>query len=449
VNKCSGETSPVLRNGNMVETKLLRIAGKARKESKFKFTSLFHLLGEELLRECFKRLRKEAATGIDKITKEMYAEELDANLKRLVERLQTMTYIPQSVRRVYIPKQGSNKKRPLGIPVLEDKIVQAGLKQILESIYEEDFINDSYGFRPEKGCHEALRQLSRTVEKESVNYVVEADIKGFFDNVSHEWMMKFLAHRIADKRVLRMIKRFLKAGVMEAGIVYKDEKGTPQGGLVSPILANIYLHYVLDLWFEKVYRKSCKGYAQIIRYADDYVACFKQKVDALRFKDELIKRLAKFGLEIVPSETKVIAFGRFAIENAKREGKKPETFDFLGFTHYCSKTGNGKNFKMKRKTSQKKFNAKLKSFKKWLKSARTLPTKILMAKVCIKLQGHYAYYGVTYNYDAISRFAYEVRKILHKWLNRRGKRKCLNWSKFCLLLKRYPLPNPRIMVCLF
>ena len=449
MNKCSGETSPVLRNGNTVETKLLRIAGKARNEPKFKFTSLFHLLNEELLRECFKRLRKEAAPGIDQITKEMYAKELETNLKRLVEGLHGMTYIPQSVRRVYIPKQGSNKKRPLGIPVLEDKIVQAGLKQILESIYEEDFIKDSYGFRPGRGCHEALRQLSRTVEKETVSYVVEADIKGFFDNVSHEWMMKFLAHRIADKRVLRMIKRFLKAGVMEAGVVYKGDKGTPQGGTISPILANIYLHYVLDLWFEKVYRKRCEGYARIIRYCDDFIVCFKQKADALRFKEELIERLAKFGLEVVPSKTKVIAFGRFAIENAKRESKKPETFDFLGFTHYCSKTRDGKYFRMKRKTSKKKFNAKLKLFKEWLKSVRTLPTKILMDKVSVKLQGHYAYYGVTDNSDAISRFAYEVRKILHKWLNRRGKKKCLDWSKFCLLLTRYPLPKPRIMVCLF
>ena len=219
--------------------------------------------------------------------------------------------------------------------------------------------------------------------------------------------------------------------------------------MASPILANIYLHYVLDLWFEKVYRKRCGGYSRIIRYADDLVVCFKQKADAIRFKEALTCRLAKFELEIVPSKTKVLAFGRFAKENAAKKGKKPETFDFLGFTHYCSRTRDGNRFRMKRKTSKKKFNAKLKSFKVWLKSSRTLPTKILMGKVRVKLLGHYAYYGVTDNSDGISCYAYEVRKILHKWLNRRGKRKCLNWDKFCLLLKRYPLPEPKIMVCLF
>jgi len=360
-----------------------------------------------------------------------------------------MTYIPKSVRRVYIPKPGSGRKRPLGIPALEDKIVQAGLVRVLEAIYEQDFIDDSYGFRPEKGCHEALRQLSRTVERKAVNYVVEADIKSFFDNVSHKWMMRFLAHRIADKRVLRMVGRFLRAGILENGVLNKSEKGAPQGGVASPILANIYLHYVLDLWFEKVYRKKCKGYARIIRYADDLVVCFKQKADALRFKEALTCRLAKFELEIVPSKTKVLAFGRFARVNAARKGKKPETFDFLGFTHYCGRTRDGKRFRMKRKTSRKKFNAKLRSFNMWLKSSRTLPTKILMGKVRVKLLGHYAYYGVTDNSDGISRYAYEVRKILHKWLNRRGKRKCLSWDKFYLLLRRYPLPEPKIMVCLY
>ena len=269
MNKCSRETPPVPRNRNTVETKLLRIAKKARSEPELKFTSLYHLMNEELLRVCFKRLSKDAAPGIDLITKEMYEARLETNLKKLVERLHKMTYIPKSVRRVYIPKPGSDRKRPLGIPALEDKIVQAGLVRILEAIYEQDFIDDSYGFRPEKGCHEALRQLSRTVERKAVNYVVETDIKSFFDNVSHKWMMRFLAHRIADKRILRMVGRFLKAGILENGVLHKSKKGAPQGGVASPILANIYLHYVLDLWFEKVFRKKCEGYARIIRYADD------------------------------------------------------------------------------------------------------------------------------------------------------------------------------------
>ena len=267
----SEETPTAHRSGEPVETKLHRIAEKARKEPGFKFTSLYHLMNEELLRECFKRLRKDAAAGIDNVTKEMYAENLDANLSNLTERLHQMAYIPQPVRRKYIPKPGSAKQRPLGITCFEDKLVQAGLVRILESVYEQDFIEDSYGFRPDRSCHKALRALSDTVENKPVNHIVEADIKGFFDKVNQEWLMKFLAHRIEDKRIQRMVKRFLKAGVAEDGNVTVSDAGTPQGGVISPLLANIYLHYALDLWFEKVYRKSCTGFARLIRYADDCV----------------------------------------------------------------------------------------------------------------------------------------------------------------------------------
>lgn len=238
----------MLSNCESVETKLQRIAEKARKEPSCKFTSLFHLMNTDLLRGCFEGLRKDAASGIDRITKEEYGKSLDANLRTLVERLHKMSYIPQPVRRVYIPKPGSTKQRPLGIPALEDKLVQAGLARILEAIYEADFIDDSNGFRPSRSCHDALRALSLEVESGGINYVVEADIKGFFDNVLQEWMMEFLSHRIADKRVLRYVKRFLIAGVLEDGVVYATEKGTPQGGVISPVLANIYLHYCLDLW---------------------------------------------------------------------------------------------------------------------------------------------------------------------------------------------------------
>ncbi len=267
------ETSSVHRNGEAVETKLRRIAEKARKEPGFKFTSLYHLMNKELLRGCFQRLRKDAAAGIDKMTKDMYAENLEVNLSNLVDRLHQMAYIPQPVRRKYIPKPGSAKQRPLGIPCFEDKLVQAGLVRIVESVYEQDFIEDSYGFRPSRSCHNALRALSETVENNPINHIVEADIKGFFDNVNQDWLNKFLAHRIEDKRIQRMVKRFLRAGVSEDGCVTVSDEGTPQGGVISPLLANIYLHYALDLWFEKIYRKSCSGYARLIRYADDFVVC--------------------------------------------------------------------------------------------------------------------------------------------------------------------------------
>ena len=445
----SEETPTVPSSGESVETKLHRIAEKARNEPGFKFTSLYHLMNEELLRECFQRLRKDAAAGIDEVTKKMYAENLDANLLNLIDRLHKMAYIPQPVRRIYIPKPGSDKQRPLGIPCFEDKLVQAGLVRILQAVYEQDFIEDSYGFRPARNCHKALRALSDTVENKSVNHIVEADIKGFFDNVSQEWLNKFLAHRIEDKRIQRMVKRFLKAGVAEDGNVTVSDEGTPQGGVISPLLANIYLHYALDLWFEKVYRKSCTGFARLIRYADDFVACFQYEPDAVRFRRELGNRLSKFGLEVEPTKTRVVKFGRFAVQNATAKGEKPETFDFLGFTHYCGTRRDGKGFRMKRMTARKKFTAKLKAFKEWLKSARTMKTKELWETAIAKLNGHYAYYGVTDNLSGINRFREEVRKLLSKWLNRRGKRGCLNWQKFAEMLKRFPLPEPRIKVSMF
>jgi len=445
------ETPAAPSRGEPVATKLHRIARKARNEPAFKFTSLFHLMNVELLRGCFERLRGEAAAGIDGKTKTDYGEHLEENLAKLVQRLHRMAYIPQPVRRVYIPKPASDKQRPLGIPALEDKLVQAGMTRILEQIYEQDFIEDSYGFRPERSCHDALRALSETVESGRIEWIVEADIRGFFDNVDHDWLMTSLEHRIGDKRVYRMVKRFLKAGVFEEGKRYTSDEGVPQGGSISPILSNIYLHYALDLWFEKGFRKVCTGPARLIRYADDFVVCFVMQADAERFRRELTERLAKFGLEVEPSKTKVLAFGPNAAKRAKREGKKkPATFDFLGFTHYCSRTRNGKRFRMKRVTARKKFRAKLAAFKQWLKDNRAkMTTRELWQKVCAKLRGHYGYYAVTDNSTGIGRFYYEAKRLLHKWLNRRSQRKGMTWEKFNLMDERFPLPRPRIRVSMF
>jgi group II intron reverse transcriptase/maturase len=312
-----------------VATKLQRIAEKARKEPSLKFTNLFYLMNDELLRGCFQRLRKDAAAGIDKVTKEDYAENLDANLANLLERLHRMAYIPQPVRRVNIPKPGSDKLRPLGVTCLEDKLVQSGLVRILEAVYEQDFIDDSYGFRPNRSCHQALRTLNTIIEEGTVNVIAEADIKGFYDNMDQNWIMEFLGHRIGDKLVLRMVKRFLKAGIVEDGEWVPSDYGAPQGGSISPIISNIYLHYALDLWFEKVFRKSCEGFARMVRFADDFVVCFQREEDANRFCVELGERLGKFNLEVEPTKTKVIKFGRFAAKRAAARGEKPETFDFL------------------------------------------------------------------------------------------------------------------------
>jgi group II intron reverse transcriptase/maturase len=341
------------------------------------------------------------------------------------------------------------QKRPLGIPTLEDKLVQSGLNKILQAIYEQDFIEDSYGFRPGRGCHDALRVLNQTVERRGTQYIVEADIRGFFDNVDQDQLMKFLAHRIADKRILRYIKRILKSGIQEEGVFRASDKGTPQGGVISPLLANLYLHYTLDLWFERVFRKTCTGITRFIRYADDFVVCFKDEADARRFRVEMEARLNQFGLEIAPEKTKILEFGPMARPRAKQRGEKAETFDFLGFTHYCTTSRSGKMFRVGRKSISKRITAKLTLFKEWLRASRTLPTAAIMKTVANKLRGHFAYYGVTGNSKSIQNYHYEVVRLLFKWLGRRGKRGSLNYEKFKLLLQRFPLPTPRILVRLW
>lgn len=434
------------RNEVSLTTRLQRIAEKASQDKRCQFTSLFHLMNKQLLLECFTQLKENAASGIDNVTKEQYAFNFDANLENLIERLHKMAYRPQPVLRVYIPKPGSQKQRPLGIPALEDKLVQAGLVKILRGIYEQDFVDDSYGFRPARSCHDALRALSQTVEGQPIHYMVEADIKGFFDNVDQEQLMTFISHRIADQRILRYIKRFLKAGICEGGQHRASDRGTPQGGVISPLLANIYLHYVLDLWFEKIVKAKCRGYARLIRYADDYVACFQNERDAKEFEVAMQARLEQFHLEIAPEKTKRFEFGMFAQAKAKSRGERPATFDFLGFTHYCSRSRDGKRFRMKRKTMSKRFTAKLVGYKEWLRANRTLPTAQILETTAAKLRGHIAYYGVTDNSRSINSFSYQVVQTLFKWLNRRGKRGCYTWEKFSKLLALHPLPKPRIMV---
>jgi group II intron reverse transcriptase/maturase len=436
----------MLSNEESVETKLQRIALKASKDKDCQFTSLFHLMNEELLLECFAQLKGNVASGIDNITKEAYAKSLQSNVKDLPERLHKMAYKPQPVLRVYIPKPGSKKQRPLGILVPEDKLVQAGLAKILQAIYEQDFINDSYGFRPKRSCHDALRALSQSIEGEPVHHRVEADIKGFFDNVDQEQLIVFLQYRIADKRILRIIKRFLKAGIQEDGQHKASERGTPQGGVISPLPANVYLHYTLDDWFEERVKRQSQGYTRLIRYADDYVACFQFEADAKQFMHDMEARLNRFHLEVAPEKTRLFEFGVFAQSKAKARGERTATFDFLGLTHYCSRSRDGKRFRMKRKTMSKRFTAKLKAYKDWLKANRILPTAGIMRKTVAKLQGHFAYYGVTDNYKSIRNFTWLVTRTLFKWLNRRGKRGCYTWEKFLKLLKLFPLPKPRIKV---
>ncbi|UCZ51843.1 group II intron reverse transcriptase/maturase [Bacillus shivajii] len=432
-----------------METKLMRIAEVAKTNPELKFTSLIHLLNKDSLKECHHQLNGNKAPGILGTTKQEYSENLEGNLQYLINRMKKQSYKPQPVKRVYIDKSGSKKKRPLGIPEYEDKIIQKGLAKILNSIYEQDFLDCSFGFRPNRNCHDALKVLNMYIERRYTNYIVDVDIKGFFDNVDHKWMVEFLKHRINDPNVLRLINRFLKAGYVKDMKWYKDEFGTPQGGLASPILANVYLHYVLDLWFEKHVKKRCKGQAYIVRYADDFVCCFQYHKDAQQFYRALKERLKKFNLEIAEDKTKVIPFGRFAKENEQRTGNhKPPTFKFLGFTHYCSESKQGK-FRVKRKTDKKKMRTKLKETKEWLKSKRNLKIQAIMDRLQRSLKGYYNYYCITDNLPTVEEFVYHIRLLLFKWMNRRSQRKSFTWDKFNLFMNKFPLPSPRKKVDIY
>jgi RNA-directed DNA polymerase len=426
---------------------LTRIGERARRDRKERFTSIYHFVTDlEHLRACYEELPADSAPGVDGVTKEEYGKELEKNLESLVEQLGRIGYRPKPVRRVYIPKPGSTKKRPLGIPSFEDKLVQMALKKVLEQIYEADFEESSYGYRPGRRQHQALDKLGRTIQQKRVRYVVEADIKGFFDHVNHEWMMKFLEVRIGDKRVLRLIVRMLRGGVMEGGLMTASEDGVPQGGNLSPLLSNVYLHYALDLWFERKFRRQCRGEAYYFRYADDFLACFENREEAERFLKEMGERLEKFHLEIEPSKTKLIEFGREAEKSARSRGKKPETFDFLGLTHYCGKTREG-YFKVKRKTSRKKFRAGLREMKDWLKQERSRMKKgELLMKARQKLEGHLNYYAITDNWQECDKFRYQVEKLMYKWLNRQSQRRSYTWGRFKDALAWSGWPSVRIKV---
>ena len=416
-----------------------------------KVQNLASYINEDTLKISHKLMDAKKAKGIDGLTKEEYAEELEGNISNLVSRMREGRYKPKPSRRVYIPKDGSMSKRPLGISCYEDKLVENVIAQILTMVYEPKFCNESFGFRPNRNCHKAVRELVEGIQYRKTNYVVEADIKGFFDNVDHEWLIRFLEHDIADRKFIGIVRKFLEAGIMENGKYLDSERGTPQGNGASPVLANIYLHYVLDIWFEVRIKRQCKGEAHLVRYCDDFVVCFQLKKEAEMFYRSLIQRFRKFGLELAMEKTKILEFGRFAKANRKARGMgKPETFDFLGFTFYCSENGRKTFYRCKVKTSRKKFRSKVKAMKELIKRNRSIPVEMMIAKINQKLRGHYQYYGVTDNTKSVKSFQTQTIWLLFKWLNRRSQRRSYDSEGFFNgLLKAFPLLEPRIGVSLF
>ena len=435
---------PYIEMENITPTKLALISERARKEPKYQFTSLAHLLNERFLKECYYSLGRDRASGIDGVSWKEYGKHLDENLNNLVTRMKAKRYKPLPAKRVYIPKN-EHEKRPLGLPSLEDKIVQKGISHILEAIYEADFSDCSYGFRPNRNCHQAINAVDKTIMTKPINYVIEADIKGYFDNVSHEWMMEFLKVRIKDPSFLLLIRRFLKAGYFEAGRIVATEQGTPQGGNLSPMLSNIFLHYVLDLWFEKKVKPQVRGACYLVRYADDFICMVQYKDDAQRIEQALRERFAKFDLELHSEKTRVISFGRYERENAKRQNRRTNTFNFLGFTHYCDISRRGK-YIVGRKTSRKKFRMKCKDMNNWLRKIRNFKkAKEWWPVLQAKLRGHYQYYGVSGNMRSLRRFYLLTKRMTLKWLNRRSQRKSFSRERFEKYLEHYPLPEPRIV----
>jgi group II intron reverse transcriptase/maturase len=418
-----------------MQTSLRRIAEKSALQRDHRFQNLFMLLTSALLRWSWTRLNKRSAPGIDRMTAWEYGENLESNIAKLVESVKGGWYRAKLILRRFIPKPGG-KLRPLGIPATNDKLLQMAVTSILEAIYEAIFLPCSFGYRPKIGAKDAIKEISSQLQFRGYNYIVEADIRGFFDNINHELLLEMLSKKIDDKPFLRLIRKWLKAGIFEKDKVVNPVLGTPQGGIVSPILANIYLHHVLDEWFENVVKAHCRGAAYICRYADDFVCAFQYEEDAKRFYKVLGLRLGKYGLEVAEEKTRIIRFSRWHLTDNTY-------FEFLGFEFRWG-TNRAGNPQIQRRTSRKKLRNSLKIFTEWCKVNRNMKMSELMKRLNSKLRGYYNYYGVRGNYDGLQLFFEEAKKILFKWLNRRSQRKSYTWDAFIKMLKYFRLERPRI-----
>jgi RNA-directed DNA polymerase len=422
---------------------LERIRAAVKKEKEAKLTSLYHHVYRiEHLREAYYGLKKKAAPGVDGETWQHYGENLEANLKDLSERLARGAYRALPVRRKYIPKP-DGRQRPLGVPALEDKIVQSVTSKILTVIWEQEFLGFSYGFRLGRNPHNALDALAVGIQRKRVNWVLDADIRGFFDTISHEWLEKFIEHRIGDPRIIALIRKWLKAGVMEEEQWRLSDEGTPQGGIISPVLANIYLHYAFDQWVQQWRKQNARGDVIVVRYADDFVVGFEHRQEAERFQVELAERLKKFNLELQAEKTRLIEFGRYAASNRERRGEgKPETFNFLGFTHYCGSTRKG-NFVVIRQTMRKKMRTKLKAIKLEMKRRMHWSIPKQASWLAAVIRGHAQYYGVPFNSNALTQFRNQVIQLWRRSLKRRSQKSYITWERINFLAKKW-LPYPHI-----
>jgi RNA-directed DNA polymerase len=418
-------------------TALQGIAKKAASQQGYRVRTLYGMLDEDFLKQCWRDSRKDAASRVDHVSAQAYEQHLDENVHHLVERLKQKRYRAKLVRRQYIPK-GDGTQRPLGIPAVEDKLLQLAVARLLEAIYEQEFLRYSYGYRPQVGALDAVDTLTIKLQFGRYAWVVEADIKQFFDTIDHDWMVRMLAERIDDGALLRLIRKWLKAGVLDTdGQVLHPVTGTPQGGTVSPVLANVFLHYVLDIWFEKVVKRHCRGEACLIRYADDFVCAFEDQADAERFYNVLGRRLEKFGLELSGAKTRIIPFSRY-----RQVGKM--RFEFLGFEFRWGKDRKGKDH-LKRRTARKKLRSALKRFTAWCKEHRHLRRPVLFQRLNAKLRGYYNYYGVHGNAASLQEFFNKAIRILLKWLNRRSQRHSYTWQGYNKVLERFKVARPRIV----
>jgi RNA-directed DNA polymerase len=442
-----GNTESAARPGRSAGTRapraLDRVRQVAERDKDVRFTALLHHVDVESLRAAYLALRRQAAPGVDGVTWEAYGRDLEANLQDLHGGLHRGAYRAKPSRRVYIPK-ADGRQRPLGIAAMEDKIVQSAIVGVLNAIYEADFLGFSYGFRPGRSQHDALDALAVGIKRKKVNWVLDSDVADFFTSLDHGWLRKFLEHRIGDNRVLRLIQQWLDAGVIEDEVWAECEEGTPQGATVSPLLANVYLHYVFDLWAKRWRRRQAHGDMVIVRFADDFIVGFEHREDAERFQAELSERFAKFGLELKAEKTRLIEFGRDAARNRAARGLgKPETFDFLGFTHISGKTRGGR-FTVRRITIAKRMRAKLKEVKTELMRRMHLPVPEVGQWLARVVRGHLNYYAVPGNTDAIAAFCSEIQRLWHWALRRRSQRTKVTWERMRRLFKRW-LPAPRAL----